>query len=535
LPHFYGDPARSSEGLFFGHGVHDWDYPYVAAIYPGLLVTVLAAVALCRWPIPRRAAWLLCCAAGGFLALGRHNPLYELLRRLPPFSLQRFPERFIVLGVAALAFAAALAWQRLLDERRAGKPQAAELPLALSLVALAVAALLTGLLEGAPALALSFLREHLAVAPRPATLGRDVAFLRREAWAALATTAATAVLLGLCRWRRPRPGLLSALAVALVAGDLWHYGHALVRTVPAAEYREPPVLRQLVAPGTRLFVERLPDERQLPLAKGDPEVALARAELERLTPYVAAIWHVPYALNADFDRMLTRWGTMALDVLYTDLRQKPEAGLRLLGAWGVSGMLLRASTAAGRPEPAVPQPAAVPAAVPRRATRNPFRLPMYRFAPRVSFHPTYASALYLARGQGYAAERHEHCVRAGAPPATVFYPQPPEVLAWRPEAARLELRYRAPAGGFFVAASTFDEGWRAKVDGQRQTVYLTALGQQGIVLPPGEHQLVLAYHDPLVAAGAAISLLALAAGAALLWHFRPAAPGKEESSSRNAP
>jgi hypothetical protein len=530
LPHFFGDPMRSTEHLFFGHGLHDMDFPYVLSIYPGLLVTVLAAAALCLWPIPRRAAWVLCFAAGAFLALGRHNPLYGPLRRLlPPLAVQRFPERFVVLAVAALVFAAALAWQRLLDERRAGRPQAAELPLALSLVALAVAALLAGLLQWVPATAVGFLREHSALPPSAAALGRGIAFLRGEAGAALATAAATAALLALCRWRRPRPALLSTLAVALLAGDLWHYGHSLVRTMPTAEYREPPrLLRQLASPGARIFVERLPDERQLPLAKGDPDLALARAELARLTPYTAALWKVPYALNDDFDRMLTRPGSVMLDVLYADLSQKPDVAFRLLGAWGVGGTLVRASTAAGQPEAVPPPASAAPVDVPRRATRNPYRLPLYRFVPRVSFHPSYASALYLARGQGYAVERHEHCVRAAAPPATVYYPSPPQVLALQPDAARIDLRYRAAAGGFFVAANTFDEGWRAAVDGKRCAIYRTALGQQGVELPPGEHRLVLAYSDPLVPLGAAITLLALAACTVLLARRGAAgAPGSD--------
>jgi hypothetical protein len=541
FPRFFGDPARQGQGLFFGRGLHDLDYPYVESIYPGLLVTLLAAAALCRWRVPRRAAWALCLAAGAFLALGRYNPLYEPLRRLlPPLAALRYPERFILLALAPLPFAAALGWQRLLDERRAGRAEAADLPLALGLVMLATAGLLTGLLYLAPATAWSFLGEHAPLPVAGSLLARDLVFLRREAWAAVATTAATAAFLALCRWRRPRPGLLTLLAVALLAGDLWHYGGALVRTVPAAEYlQQPPLLRRLAAPpGARLFVQSVPEERQLRLARGDADLALTRALLARLLPYSAALWQVPYALNEDFDRMLTPWGAASLVVLHADLRQQPELALRLLGAWGVGGMLLRESTAAGRPEeeprlPAGPAttaaagqaaaansaaaagpatatgPAAYPAAVPRRALANPFRLPVYRFVPRVSFHPSYGSALYVARVQGYAVDRHEHCVRAATPPATIGYAAPPLLLAFRDTAGRIDLSYRAPAGGFFVAAATFDDGWRAAVDGRPRAVYRTAVGQLGVELPPGRHRLVLAYRERLLPLGAAISLIAL--------------------------
>ena len=71
---------------------------------------MLGAVALIRWRIPRRAAWALAFLAGIFLALGRHNPLYEALREaVPVLAVLRFPEKFAVLAVLALVFAGASA------------------------------------------------------------------------------------------------------------------------------------------------------------------------------------------------------------------------------------------------------------------------------------------------------------------------------------------------------------------------------------------------------------------------------------------
>ena len=84
-----------------------------------------------------------------------------------------------------------------------------------------------------------------------------------------------------------------------------------------------PLLCQLAPPGSRLFVQTVPEERQLQLARGDADLALTRALLVRLLPYSAALWRVPYALNEDFDRMLTRSGSTALSVLHADLRRQP--------------------------------------------------------------------------------------------------------------------------------------------------------------------------------------------------------------------
>ena len=165
--------------------------------------------------------------------------------------------------------------------------------------------------------------------------------------------------------------------------------------------------------------------------------------------------------------MLTHWGSATLEVLHADLRRQPELALRLLGAWGVGGMLLRDSTAAGRPEEVPsPEPPAFPVFVPRRTVWNPFRMPVYRFVPRVSFHPSYESALYVARGQGFAVDRQEHCVRPAG--------------RRRRRSATRRRRCCSPSmtppggsscataprrGGFFVVATTYDAGWRAAVDG----------------------------------------------------------------------
>src|SRR5260370_27488573 len=202
-------------------------------------------------------------------------------------------------------------------------------------------------------------------------------------------------------------GLVSALAVALLAGDLGRYGGGLVRTVPVAESRQPrPRLRELEPQGVRLFVQMVPEERRLRLARGDAGLALTRALEARLLPYSAALGRVPYALNEDFDRMLTRWGSATLEALHADLRQQPEMAFRLLGAWGVGGMLLRDTTAAGMPEgaaPPPPSPFAVPA--PRRFVKDHFPMSVYRFVPRASFHPTHPSALYLPPSPRLAADR----------------------------------------------------------------------------------------------------------------------------------
>jgi len=501
--------------------LNDRGFPYVPSIYPGLLLTILCLSALARWPIPRRAAWLAAAVAGAALALGRHDPLYGFLRRaVPGLALLRFPEKFVLLLLLGLVFAGALGWQHLADERRAGRRDAADFPLALALVVLATAGALAALLAGRPRVAAWLVATHGAPHPSPGELLRGVDFLRAESLAAIAAAAAVAALLALCRFGRLSERALGALAVALLAFDLWHYGHGLVATLPAAAYRVPPPLaRALLARGARripgarggvgaidrVYVEPTPDDRpELLLRAGNPALSILRTQLARLEPYSGTLWGLSYGLDEDYDLLLTEWGRLALFVFHAE-RRSPELADRFLGAWNVGALAVLRPPAEWIPEAetnGVPQPA--------RLVANPFVLPRYRFPERVSFHPSYASALAVARQERYDLGVAEHCVRPAARPETIAYARP-EVLALDDRGGRLSLRYRARSPAFFVVATTYDRGWKAEVAGRDLSIYPTAACQLGVELPAGEGALDLQYREPRALWGGAVSLLTLAA------------------------
>jgi hypothetical protein len=516
LPRFFGDPARDSESLFFGWRINEGDYPYVESLYPGLALAVLGLAALPAWRIPRRAAWLLCLAAGCLLALGHNGPVYEGLRRaVPALAAIRYPEKFIVLAVLTLVFAGALGWQRLLDRREADREAdrrgAAGLPLALALGVLAAALALTALLHWAPAAALGFISSYGPPDLTAAGRAKALSYLRSEAWAAAATAAAVAALFALSRWRRPSRRLLEALAVLVLAADLWHYGHALVRTVPAAVYRDPPPLALTVtASRDRVFVQEARARAPFLLReRGDAQTLDTRANLLTLEPYSSLLWHIPSAFDVDFEMFLTAWGRRAEDIL---LGEEPGSQRlhRYLGVWKVRTFLLHKTLeeqlAAFRD----------PAALPLHRVTNLHVLPRFRFAPRVTFHADHAAALAAARAAGWKVARHDHWVRPGERRQTVGHTRPPRPLEIADEGRRIEMRYRAPEGALFVAAMTYDRGWLAAVDGEPVATYPTAACQLGVALPAGEHRLVLLYREPLLLPGAAVSLGALAAGAVAL-------------------
>jgi uncharacterized membrane protein YfhO len=79
------------------------------------------------------------------------------------------------------------------------------------------------------------------------------------------------------------------------------------------------------------------------------------------------------------------------------------------------------------------------------------------------------------------------------------------------EAERVALRVAAHEPAFLVLADAFYPGWTATVDGV-PTAVLRANGMlRAVALPPGAHEVVLAYEPAAWRRGAAISLAACAA------------------------
>jgi hypothetical protein len=509
-PRWLGDPMRVAEGLWFGWGRHDRDFPYLPSLYPGLLVTVLAAAALARWPIPRRRAWLLAVGLGALLALGRHTPVYEALAAaVPGLGRLRYPEKFALLAVGVLPFAAALGWQRLLDERRRGRPAEADLPLALALAVAAASAAFGAALALVPGLAAGIVLGGGPLAAAPAGLERGVGFLRAEVWWAAALALALAALLAVLRWRRPPAGLLTALALALLGADLWRAGHGLVRLLPAVEYREPPPLAREVLPAEHRVFSDQGFHRPAPLVPLDDEPGLAevRLQLRRLEPYSGNLWAIPYALHEDYDLMLTRWGRHALGALRRDWGS-PRAAVRLLGAWNVRHLVLR------RPLEEMVAGAEPAAAAPASVLLNPWALSRYRFVERVILHADAATALAAARAAEYDVARTDHWLPVGRVLASAPSPPPrpdARITAVDERWPRVTVHYAAPAGGYLVAAITFDRHWSAEVDGAAVPLAATGIGQIGAAVPPAPadapRRLVLAYRDPWLAPAAALSVV----------------------------
>lgn len=92
-----------------------------------------------------------------------------------------------------------------------------------------------------------------------------------------------------------------------------------------------------------------------------------------------------------------------------------------------------------------------------------------------------------------------------------------EAQVLRREPGLWEIAWHAPRGGLLTVAETWDRGWTARLDGAPVSIDPVDDVLLGVRLGPGEGRLTLSYRPPGFVAGAALSLLGLAA---LVWEWR---------------
>ncbi len=520
FPTFFGDSSRPELALYFGFGIHDQDFPYLLLIAVGLPLLLLSLASWTRRDAPERASWALITVAGVFLAFGRHNPLYRWAwSYLPGIDKLRFPEKFLLLALTAAIFSGALAWQRLLDQREPkapgerGRALAAELPLALAALLAALGGGLSVLTYRAPHLISWFAREHSFLPLGGPSQQRALDFYRYESLVVLAFALGTCGLFALARFSRAPRRLLEGGAIALVALELWTYGHALVRTVPARAIFAPPrVASDLPSSAGRLFSDEPYQSAKTAIVftTGNPRLLWARASIERLDSRAGNLFGHAYALDKDFDLSLTRPAVRALR-FYEKIREHRELGLHLLGAWSVSHLVERKPTEKFVGEARAVGPELAPTIPPVRVRPNAFALPLYRFIAGARFFPDAAAAERAAVADELPLNAVEYLI---APSPVSTDPIAP-LLEGRLDDARIRsvedrgdrvrLAYTAPRPALLVAASTFDSRWRAHAGESALPIFETAAGYMALLVPAGEHEVTLRFRDPWVTVGAAVT------------------------------
>jgi len=469
----YGDfPAASVVGEPRLDGL-----PLSYSMYMGAGIMALVLAAFGR---RRRVAAALGAAAGFalLLAFGKYTPLHALFRRLVfPLAYMRYPEKYTVLVVLALALLAALGAERALGD--------AQRPWRRALV-------LLGLVLGFGVVARLVLPPMWALyAMRGALLGS----------LALAGVLAAYLLLA----RRSSAGPL--LLVAIVAFDL-----------AAAAW-------PLQGFGPRDLAEGPPPAARLVLARRSDPLAPPRLYRSNQTNQAVNRW-VQANTNAQGEARLVEtlvtntvnaWGIAtlpgydaAIPAAVSDVWDRGmavgQSALRLFGADFV--ILPVADPRAAKDD----RPGLVPVFDPLPGSR------LYRV-------PDALSRVFLARHSEVLddaqalARIYEPDIVAGASvwlapdgQARALARPPGRAGACSLESygkGRVVAACTAKEPGIAVFVEQFDRGWSASVDGRPAPLLRANLVMRALPLAPGQHRIVLEYHTPGLAAGAVLSVASL--------------------------
>ena len=494
FPNVLGHHAPDGGGdLYWGGKLHgERKTPFFLSIYPGLL---LATMLIAGFILRERGAALtaITLAISWLLALGHHTPLWQWMYDLGIARSVRFPEKFLLMGIfAAIVFAA-----RVLDRVLEGDAAARKIAMRTAIGVAAIAGVFA-IVALTPVHASLFIRLWQ---PRPELLAGMLA-RARSGWiiAALFATLLAVLLRNLPTTRRK---IWLALATLFVVLDLGLVLPEIAPRVPSEYFTEAPLLaRQL--PGDRhtwrlmhVVEWQAEDVAARPFMTGRDLYWISR---NALRPMMPARWDIRTVMEADYDMTALKPTTDFVETAWLLAHRRED--------WpGIIGAMANARFFGSYADP---QTAFARANGDRRAVQ-PVRVVPLGDNPRYYF----AQRLFPIRDK---EDFTLQLANMRTTVATAFVPHEPFTPARgvvrrvheTANTARIEVETAGKA--FLVMSVTPHKYWRVTIDGVETDAVIANVGFQGVVIPnAGRHVVEMRYRNPLVAAGAAISLATLLA------------------------
>jgi hypothetical protein len=509
--------------------------PLFFTMYVGLGALVLAMIG----PNERRRErtfWWVVAAVALICALGDHTPIYPALQSvIPVLRTFRFPVKYLIFSVIALAALAACGVDALLAQTRAqGSMAHPRVPLAVAgaVSVLAALAALVSVLQPAWMRAFWAAVARVFEIPDPAAAAAWIIGPSTPLLAGLALFAAAAAMLLVVVWQRHAMAPLAAAALCVVAIVDPLMINLDVHPTIAASSLGPPAWASVTRahPGDRVYVggrvaRRLgPRFRRLEAidvpARFEAPAELASQEAAALLSaqfaYDTAAWGLRESVSYDLAQLWPREYTMMTERFR---RASREERLRFVQRTGVRYCFLPEPPAAGDQPLAMPSAPSTPMALyecgvaPRRVYVTARALVVPDLREQIDrlfdaqFDPGSTSLLEAAPPEAAGLTGDG----AGAADASVV----------RERNTELVVAASVPAGGGYLnVIDTYDPDWIVDVDGRRATLLRGNGLYRAVRLTPGLHEVRFTYRPRFFYAGLVLTLataLALAAGCVRAW------------------
>jgi hypothetical protein len=483
-PSLLGEARHDSAKPYWGRSLFPRrGTPFFLSIYSGLLIAAMAFAGIAAG-VGGRWLYLSICAASILLALGEHTPFYRWLYDLGALRSLRFPEKFTIMGIFATVIFGAMSFDALLRGEHRVRRMAIAFAVLTTLIAVTAIAVIQpedfrAMWDFDPDGAFAFARHGWAIA---AVRGLLLA----------------AVLFALPRLRR---NLGVALALTFVIADLGMFVPSVAPRTAPEFYTEPPPVVQDLAPNRheyRIFQiqEWTPRARhKQPYLQRGPQLFLLQRNA--LTGFSPATYGLRGVIEVDYD--LTSLSTTRDFVSAAwILRSETKKWLDYVSA--MSNIRYIALYQPLAPE-LVRTGGDARAIRPTRFIEG-LQNPRYYFAPQVVTARNWNEFVAAVGSDRYPKE-------AAFVDAPAFKPAPGHVLRWRETANGASIVVEAAGDAFLVMSVTAHKYWTITIDGVEVPSITTNLAYQGVAVPKGRHEVRMQYRNPLIAAGAAISLAAL--------------------------
>ncbi len=492
LPDYWGRPTHVSLRVYFT----------ARALYAGVLPLMLAAVALVLRPTVERIA----IAVFGFCALAvvlGVPPIFQVVTALPGFSIGH-NGRLVILYMLCVALLAGWGLDELTGERRSSRRRWVAIAVATTIMLVPIVFAVVGH-RTSLSVAGDALKVALETAEPPAALYPTAGPVIRGAtlilWTAFASVGLALIAVSLRR--RVRVGALVAIAVLVVAADLFRAGMGINPAIDRDVATQPATgsIRYLQAHRATRFVSTgggLPNI--LSMTYGTYDAAGYDLPVERRYDH---LWHTRISPEFPSEPNLK-------------VPKVTRSRLRTLSLLGVTNVLVPI----GDPPLGVPGLRLAYSGTDARVYANSGALPRAFVAGSQHIVGDGESALRLTTSRGFDARSAvvvERRVR-GLPVA----PRSPagggsaRIVTYHPERVTIRARSRGP--GMLVLTDSDFPGWKATVDGKDAPVERVDFVLRGVLLPAGTHDVEFRYQPVSWTIGrvvSAIALLAIIAAAVL--------------------
>jgi hypothetical protein len=483
--------------------------PFLVSHYWGMGLAFFAAMGILLGRSPMR--WLSggLCLFFVICALGSHTPLYSFLCQSPPFSILRYPVKYLAgasLGAALLAGFGLDAWLA------GGRGRESRRGALLAVAFLGIAG--TGWAAA----------HWVASSPeRLAGIVRDGAGLS-DTIGALRLGGTLAAAFGLLAWvwvHRGGPTTArTALAVALALGEVTRVGRETVglMVVPEAIARyQPAWIPGLRAGSATSRIHAVPVPREVRATARsphgwNPDWWWTVGVVETLAPPIGARW----GLDGSFDGDVAGLSPAPLGVLSATLYESwgTPFALRLLQVGGVDYVT---SVAEERWLGTPIREEAMLLGGRLRIYRVPDPLPRAYLVggARVEAEP---QSYRVLLDPGFDPRREVLLAEGSARPGDPEFSGTATLLRRRSDALSVDVVL--DRDGYLVVLDGFDPAWTATVDGAPARVSRANVLFRAVPVPAGRHVVEMRYRPASVRWGVGLSLAAAASGLASIWALR---------------